>query len=58
MMGGTAITEAQEEYNDVYSAEIHLNELFHTFVSNYRCAYQGQNTARSQIGSMYDTGNS
>lgn len=55
-VGKAGATEAQEEYSATYSAEIHLNEAFHAFVSNYRCAYEGPNTAAAQIGSPYDTG--
>ena len=51
-----AITDAQTEYNTTYAAELQLNETFHTFVSNFRRAYQGPNNAASQIGSKYSTG--
>lgn len=42
-------------YKDMYQEEITLNEVFNKFVHNYQLAYQGPNTARTQIGADYNT---
>jgi len=49
------VTAARKAYNKRYKAEIELNETFHRFVSNYRLAYQGPNTAPAQVGAKFDT---
>ena len=48
------VTLSKKLYNDTYAAEVELNEAFNTFVSNFKVAYQGPNTAHAQIGSKYD----
>ena len=49
------VSAARKAYNKYYSAELDLNEGFHRFVSNYRLAYQGPNTAHAQVGAKFDT---
>lgn len=46
-------TLTKKLYKDTYATEIELNETFNVFVSNFKLAYQGPNTAQAQIGSKY-----
>ena len=48
-------TLTKKLYKDTYAEEIELNETFNAFVTNFKLAYQGPNTAQAQIGSKYDT---
>ena len=48
------LTPTRKLYNETYAAEVELNETFHTFVNNYKAAYQGLNTVSAQIGTKYD----
>lgn len=48
-------TLTKKLYKDTYAEEIELNETFNAFVTNFKLAYQGPNTALAQIGSKYDT---
>ena len=48
-------TLTKKMYKDTYTAEIELNETFNVFVTNFKLAYQGPNTAQAQIGSKYNT---
>ena len=48
-------TLTKQLYKDTYAAEIEINEAFNNFVSNFRVAYQGPNTAMAQTGSKYDS---
>ena len=41
-------------YNATYAVELELNKAFHSFVTNYQLSYQGQNSAKVQVGSKYD----
>ena len=43
------VTAARKTYQEIYTAEIELNETLNRFASNYCLAYQGPNTARAQI---------
>ena len=44
-------TPTKKKYNDTYATETELNEMFNTFVTNFKRAYQGPNNAFAQIGS-------
>ena len=46
------VTEAREDYNQVYEEEIELNEAFNQFVLNYKAAYEGRNTRKAQVIAM------
>lgn len=48
-------TLTKKLYKDTYAEEMELNETFNAFVTNFKLAYQGPNTAQAQIGSKYDT---
>lgn len=48
-------TLTKKLYKDTYAEEIELNETFNAFVTNFKLAYQGPNTAQAQIGSKYNT---
>ena len=48
-------TLTKRMYNNTYAAEIELNEAFKIFVTNFKLAYQGPNTAFAQIGSAFTT---
>ena len=48
-------TPTKRTYNITYATEIELNKAFKIFVTNFKQAYQGPNTARAQIGSTYTT---
>lgn len=52
--GKTTGNTAAGQYSLNVADEIQLNEEFGAFVSNYRLAYQGPNTAHAQIGSKLD----
>ena len=43
------ITFEMQRYKDTYACEVKMNEEFHRFVSNYRRAYEGPNTASHQL---------
>ena len=42
-------SSAREIYNANYAEEIELNAKFRKFVTNYKAAYEGENTRRAQI---------
>ena len=42
------ISESRQRYNETYSGEIELNLTFHNFVLNYKAAYEGKNTRKTQ----------
>jgi len=52
--GKTTGNTTAGQYPNNVAVEIQLNEEFGVFVSNYRLAYQGPNTAHAQIGSKLD----
>ena len=43
-------TNTKKLHNDTYTTERRLNEMFNTFVTNFKRVYQGPNTAHAQIG--------
>lgn len=43
------LTQARENYEATYEAEIKLNKDFNHFVVNYKAAYEGMNTRREQV---------
>lgn len=43
------VSHARQKYSQIYEQEIELNEVFNTFVRNYKAAYEGRNTRRDQI---------
>ena len=43
------VSSAREIYNAYYAEEIELNAKFRKFVTNYKAAYEGENTRRAQI---------
>ena len=45
---------AMTRYNATYAAELELNKAFDSFVTNYQLSYQGQNSAKVQVGSKYN----
>ena len=36
-------------YHELYSEEVQLNDMFKTFVVNYKAAYEGRNTRKDQV---------
>ena len=42
------VSQAREAYNKEYEEEIQLNEEFNQFVTNYKAAYEGENTRKVQ----------
>ena len=42
------VSQAREIYNEEYEEEIQLNEEFNQFVTNYKAAYEGENTRKEQ----------
>ena len=43
------VTQAREDYWNVYEDEIKLNKDFNKFVLNYKVAYEGRNTTKEQV---------
>ena len=43
------VTQAREDYRNVYENEIKLNKDFNKFVLNYKAAYEGKNTRKEQV---------
>ena len=43
------LTQAREDYEELYETEIKLNKDFNRFVLNYKAAYEGRNTRREQL---------
>ena len=48
-------TRTKKQYNITYATEIELNKIFNTYITNFKLAYQGPNTALVQTGSKYST---
>ena len=44
-------SEARRDYEDKYKDENELNERFRCFVTNFKRAYEGDDTRKSQIDS-------
>ena len=42
------VSQVRETYNEEYEEEIQLNEEFNQFVTNYKAAYEGENTRKEQ----------
>lgn len=43
------VSQAREDYCNLYEDEIELNKKFNKFVSNYKAAYEGRNTRKEQV---------
>ena len=42
-------SEARKSYEIAYKDEIELNKRFRCFVSNFKLAYEGENTRKKQV---------
>ena len=43
------VSQAREDYCNLYEDEIKLNKDFNKFVLNYKAAYEGSNTTKEQV---------
>lgn len=43
------VSQAREDYCNLYEHESKLNKKFNKFVLNYKAAYEGRNTRKEQV---------
>ena len=48
-------TFTKQMYKKTYATEVKLNKKFNYFVTNFKLAYQGPNTALAQVGASFTT---